>query len=94
MNQIGSNVTLYSESSLNEREKLDRNIILGWLKDDITYLRDKAKKDNPGCNIQRIQLLRTSIYGCSVALAALKDTELEDLVKDIEEIKKKVGLKT
>lgn len=91
MNQIGEDQTLYSKTSLETDGKLDRNIILGWLKADIQYLRDKAKQDNPGANVQRIQLLRTSIYGCSVALAALKDEDLETRVKELEE-KLKTGI--
>jgi hypothetical protein len=85
MNQIATNQDANPITGPEIDQKLDRNMILSWLKADITYLRDKAKQDNPGANVQRIQLLRTSIYGCSVALSALKDDELEMKVKELEE---------
>jgi hypothetical protein len=75
----------------NGDQRVDRNIILRWLKEDIEYLRHKAKNDNPGKSTMRVQLLRASIYGCSVLLSGMKDVELDRLMEEIEEIK--LGMK-
>ena len=70
----------------------DRNMILGWLKDEITLARDKSRNDNPGQNTIRIQWSRTVIMGCSAYLQGLHDKELDELAADIEKIKVHVGM--
>jgi hypothetical protein len=82
-----------SERSSNQADsKIDRNMILSWLKEDTEWLRNKARSDKPGKNIVRVQLFRACIYACSVILQALRDTEIEQIMKEIEEIKKQIGL--
>jgi len=57
-------------------------------------MRKKARNDNPLKNPIRVRLLRASIYGCSVMLQAMKDRELDELMKEIEAIKEHIGMKT
>ena len=64
---------------------VNRNLILQWLKEDIDFLRTKARCKNPIKNPIRVKLLRASIYGCSVLLSGLKDEELELRVIELEE---------
>lgn len=71
----------------------DRNMILAWLKDEITLARDKSRNDNPGQNTIRIQWSRTVIMGCSAYLQGLHDKELDELAAEIEKIKVHVGIK-
>lgn len=70
----------------------DRNMILSWLREDIEWLRAKARNARPPKNKIRVSLIRASIYGCSVYLQALRDKELEDMKNDIALIKEKLGL--
>ena len=72
-------------SFLKSNEVVNRNLILHWLKEDIEFLREKARCKNPIKNPIRVKLLRTSIYGCSVLLSGLKDEELELRVLELEE---------
>jgi hypothetical protein len=74
-------------------QKIDRALILSWLKQDVQYLRKKGYDDNPGRNTTRISYLRASIYGCSVMLQALKDKEIDDLAVEVEKIKEHLGMK-
>lgn len=71
---------------------IDRNQVLSWLKEDVAWLRKKMRNDNPIKNPIRVRLARASIYGCSVLLSGLKDTELDDLMKEIEKIKEHIGM--
>jgi len=71
--------------SSNPNQNVNRDIILQWLKEDIEYLRQKARCKNPIKNPIRVKLLRASIYACSVLLSGLKDEELEIRVKQLEE---------
>ena len=64
---------------------VNRNLILQWLKEDIEFLREKARCKNPIKNPIRVKLLRASIYGCSVLLSGLKDEELELRIIELEE---------
>ena len=66
-------------------EVVNRNLILHWLKEDIEFLREKARCKNPIKNPIRVKLLRASIYGCSVLLSGLKDEELEIRIVELEE---------
>ncbi|MCJ7431107.1 hypothetical protein MUO83_07870 [Candidatus Bathyarchaeota archaeon] len=70
----------------------DRNMILGWLKEEIMLARDKTRADNPGKNTIRIQWSRTVIMGCSAYLQGLHDRELDELAADIQAIKVHVGM--
>ena len=72
-------------SFLKSNEVVNRNLILQWLKEDIEFLREKARCKNPIKNPIRVKLLRASIYGCSVLLSGLKDEELEIRVLELEE---------
>jgi len=85
MNQIATNQTANTKTGSETEGKLDRPMIISWIKEDVIYLRGKAKQDNPGACVQRINLLRTAFYGYSIALQALKDDELETRVKELEE---------
>ena len=71
----------------------DRNMILGWLKQEIVLARDKSRNDNPGKGTIRIQWSRTVIMGCSAYLQGLRDKELDELAADVERIKVHVGIK-
>jgi hypothetical protein len=71
----------YSDSN----HVVNRNLILQWLKEDIEFLRQKARCKNPIKNPIRVKLLRASIYGCSVLLSGLKDEELELRIVELEE---------
>ena len=77
-----------------DASKIDRNVVLAWLEQDVKWLREKARSDYPGRSMIRVQLLRASIYGCSVLLTGLKDVEIEEILKEIKLIKEKIGLKT
>ena len=66
-------------------EIVNRNMVLQWLKEDIEFLRKKARNKNPIKNPIRLKLLRASIYGCSVLLSGLKDEEVELRVIELEE---------
>ena len=70
---------------LNSDKIVNRKMILQWLKEDIEFLRYKARCKNPIKNPIRVKLLRTSIYGCSVLLSGLKDEELELRIVELEE---------
>ena len=70
---------------LESNEVVNRNLILQWLKEDIEFLREKARCKNPIKNPIRVKLLRASIYGCSVLLSGLKDEELEFRIIELEE---------
>ena len=72
-------------ASLKFKQNVNRNIILQWLKEDIAFLREKARQKNPIKNPIRVKLLRASIYGCSVLLSGLKDEELELRIIELEE---------
>ena len=72
-------------ASSNSNQIVNRNMILRWLKEDIDFLRVKARCKNPIKNPIRVKLLRASIYGCSVLLSGLKDEELELRVVELEE---------
>ncbi len=74
-----------NNSSSNSNEIINRNMILQWLKEDIEFLRKKARCKNPIKNPIRVKLLRASIYGCSVLLSGLKDEELELRIVELEE---------
>ena len=73
--------TSFSKSN----EVVNRKLILQWLKEDIEFLREKARCKNPIKNPIRVKLLRASIYGCSVLLSGLKDEELELRIVELEE---------
>ena len=64
---------------------VNRNMILQWLTEDISFLRKMARCKNPIKNPIRVKLLRASIYGCSVLLSGLKDEELELRIVELEE---------
>ena len=70
---------------LKSNQIVNRNMVLQWLKDDIQFLREKARKKNPIKNPIRLKLLRASIYGCSVLLSGLKDEEMELRIIELEE---------
>ena len=74
-----------NNSSLKLNKIVNRNMILRWLKEDIEFLRMKARQKNPIKNPIRVKLLRASIYGCSVLLSGLKDEELELRIVELEE---------
>ena len=82
--------TLNSEKSVKKgffeiNEIVNRNMVLQWLKEDISFLRKMARSKNPIKNPIRVKLLRASIYGCSVLLSGLKDEELEIRIVELEE---------
>ena len=64
---------------------INRHQVLSWLKEDIGWLREKARNKNPIKHSIRVNLMRSAIYGCSVLLAGLKDEELELRVEKLEE---------
>ncbi|MFC1486605.1 hypothetical protein ACFLRN_02795 [Thermoproteota archaeon] len=80
-----------NNASSNFDDIVNRNMILQWLKEDISFLRKMARCKNPIKNPIRVKLLRASIYGCSVLLSGLKDEELELRIVELEE-KLKNGL--
>lgn len=45
-------------------------------------------------DVRRVSFLRAAVYATSIQLQALKDTELDKLMKEIEAIKDHIGLKT
>lgn len=77
-----------------ETSVVNRDEILTWLKSDIAQLRKWARQTHTIKNSVRVYCLRSSIHGCSVMLSALKDKELDELAREVEEIKNHVGLKT
>ena len=79
-------------ASSNSNQIVNRDVVLQWLKEDIEFLRRKARCKNPIKNPIRVKLLRASIYGCSVLLAGMKDSELDKIMEEIEAIKKHVKM--
>jgi len=78
--------------STNSDNIVDRKEVLQWLREDVEWLRKKARNDNPIKNPIRVKLMRASIYGCSVLLQALKDVEIDVLMGEIEKIKDHIGM--
>ena len=74
-----------NNASSNSNDIVNRNMILQWLKEDIEFLRKKARSKNPIKNPIRVKLLRASIYACSVLLSGLKDEELELRITELED---------
>ncbi len=70
----------------NSNQNVNRDVVLQWLKEDIEFLRRKARCKNPIKNPIRVKLLRASIYGCSVLLQALKDAELEEIAERLKRV--------
>ena len=93
MKNQSNNEKRLENASLNSNRTINRDVILQWLKEDIEFLRKKARCKNPIKNPIRVKLLRASIYGCSIILQALKDKEIEDLTEEIEKIKNHLGVK-
>lgn len=81
-------------ASSNSNQVVNRNMVLQWLKEDVDFLRKKARCKNPIKNPIRVKLLRASIYGCSVLLQGMKEAELDKLMDEIEAIKKHIGMTT
>ena len=67
-------------------------MILRKIADNSEWLEKKAKQDR--CvHISKINAMRGSLYGYSLVLKSLKDRDLEELAKEIEKIKEKLGVK-
>ena len=73
-----------------ETTVVNRDIILTWLREDILQLRKWAKQSHTIKNPIRIQCYRASIHACNVMLQAMKDQEIDELAREIEEIKKSI----
>lgn len=69
-----------------------RNDVLTWLKEDVEWLRQKGKQRASLKSSIKVSLLRASIYGCSVLLQGMKDTEIDTLTKEVEKIKEHLGM--
>ena len=77
-------------------EKLDfkeneRALVLSKLSEAIDYLHNKALKGNVRDNQKekvRIQWFKALSYSCSIFNQISRDNELDELKKDIEELKK------
>jgi len=70
---------------------INRYDILEGIYNDVQWLENKAKQKRcVGSN--KIQAVRTAIYGRSIILQGLRDLELENLKHEIENIKKYLGM--
>lgn len=73
-----------SRGSSQSEKCVSRTEILRILNEDVAWLRAHARNKRRFKDPLKIQLLRASIYGCSVMLSGLKDEELELRVLDLE----------